>query len=151
MPMFVIRKLGIGEVRSTIITLQLANRSLIHHEGMIEDVWVKMDKFIFPANFVILDYEADREVLIILGRPFLTTRIILIYVQNGELTMMVQDEKVTFNVFKAMKYSDDLEYCSSVTLVDHLVSGKLEYKSSHEPLEQLILNVCEDKFDDADL
>ncbi|XP_063946059.1 uncharacterized protein LOC135151507 [Daucus carota subsp. sativus] len=73
MPMSVFRKLGIGEVRPTTVTLQLADRSLAHPEGKIEDVLVKVDKFIFPADFIVLDYEADREVPIILGRPFLAT------------------------------------------------------------------------------
>ncbi|XP_074376955.1 uncharacterized protein LOC141718468 [Apium graveolens] len=117
MPMSVFWKLGIGEVRPTTVTLQLADRSLAHPEGKIEDVLVKVDKFIFPANFIILDYEADREVPIIL----------------------------------AMKYSNDGESCSAITLVDDLVSEKLEYNSSHDPLEQLILNVSEDEVDDIDL
>nr|XP_017227786.1 PREDICTED: uncharacterized protein LOC108203384 [Daucus carota subsp. sativus] len=82
MPMSVFRKLGIGEVRPTTVTLQLADRSLAHPEGKIEDVLVKVDKFIFPADFIVLDYEADREVPIILGRPFLATGRTLIDVQN---------------------------------------------------------------------
>ncbi|XP_074354805.1 uncharacterized protein LOC141693561 [Apium graveolens] len=59
MPMSVFRKLGIGEVRPTTITFQLADRSLAHPKEKIEDVLVKVDKFIFPANFIVLDYEAD--------------------------------------------------------------------------------------------
>ena len=73
MPMSIFRKLGIGEVRPTMVTLQLADQSLAHLEGKIEDVLVRVDKFIFPADFVILDFEADKEVPIILGRPFLAS------------------------------------------------------------------------------
>ncbi|WP_217833218.1 retropepsin-like aspartic protease, partial [Picosynechococcus sp. PCC 7002] len=62
MPLSIFRKLGIGEARPTTVTLQLADRSIKHPEGKIEDVLVKVDKFIFPADFIILDYEADREV-----------------------------------------------------------------------------------------
>ena len=63
---------------------------------------VHVDKFIFPIDFVILDFEVDKEVPIILGRPFLATGRTLINVQKGTLTIRVQDDQVTFNVFKSM-------------------------------------------------
>ncbi|KAL5578661.1 hypothetical protein UlMin_011103 [Ulmus minor] len=55
------------------ISLQLADRSIKHPRGIIEDVLVKVDKFIFPADFIVLDMEEDREIPLILGRPFLAT------------------------------------------------------------------------------
>ena len=58
-----------------------------------------MDKFIFPADFVVLDMEEDQEVLLILGRPFLATGRALIDVQNGELTLRVKKEEVMFNIY----------------------------------------------------
>ncbi|XP_062100421.1 uncharacterized protein LOC133806320 [Humulus lupulus] len=73
MPMSVFKQLGIREVRHTIVNLELADRSLAHPDGKIEDVLVRVDKFIFPADFIVLDYEMDREVPISLGRPFLAT------------------------------------------------------------------------------
>ncbi|XP_062080534.1 uncharacterized protein LOC133785302 [Humulus lupulus] len=57
---FTIPSIGIGEVRPTTVTLQLADRSLAHPDGKIEDVLVRVDKFIFPTDFIVLDYEADR-------------------------------------------------------------------------------------------
>ncbi|KAL5552044.1 hypothetical protein UlMin_002220 [Ulmus minor] len=71
MPMSIFKKLGIGEARPTTVSLQLADISIAHPEGKIEDVLVKVDKFIFPVDFIVLDYEADLDVPIILGRPFL--------------------------------------------------------------------------------
>ncbi|XP_024990554.1 uncharacterized protein LOC112524838 [Cynara cardunculus var. scolymus] len=73
MSLSVFNTLGIGEARPTIVTLQLANRSIAYPKGKIEDVLVQVDKFIFPADFVILDFEADKDIPIILGRPFLAT------------------------------------------------------------------------------
>lgn len=70
MPLAIFKKLGIGEARPTTITLQLADRSVTYLEGKIEDVLVQVDKFIFHADFIILNYEANREVQIILGRLF---------------------------------------------------------------------------------
>ena len=71
MPLSIYKKLGIGEARPTTVTLQLVDRSFTYPEGKIEDILIQVDKFIFPADFIILDYEADHDVSIILGRPFL--------------------------------------------------------------------------------
>ncbi|XP_038882417.1 uncharacterized protein LOC120073686 [Benincasa hispida] len=87
MPSSIFKKIDIGEARPTTITLQLVDKSIKLPEGKIEDVFVQVDKFIFPADFVILDYEADREIPIILGRPFLATGRALIDVQKRELTI----------------------------------------------------------------
>ncbi|KAL5556867.1 hypothetical protein UlMin_039103 [Ulmus minor] len=126
MPMSIFKKLGIGEARPTTVSLQLADRSIAHPEGKIEDVLVKVDKFIFPVDFIVLDYEADLEVPIILGRPFLATGRTLIDMQNGELTMRVQDEHVTFNVFQSMKFPSDMEECSVISVADSSVAEQLE-------------------------
>ena len=71
MPLLVFQKLGLGEVKLTTISLQMADRSLTYPRGVIKDVLVKVDKFIFPVDFIVLDMEEDQEILIILGRPFL--------------------------------------------------------------------------------
>ena len=74
--------------KPTTITLQLADRSLKHPRGIIE-VLVKVNKFIFPTNFIFLGMEEDREIPIILGRSFLATGKALIDVQKGELKLRV--------------------------------------------------------------
>ena len=73
MPLSMFRRLGLGEARPTTVTLKLADRSLKHPKGVIEDVLVKVDKFIFPADFIVLDMEEDKEIPTILSRPFLAT------------------------------------------------------------------------------
>ncbi|KAA3487559.1 Aspartic peptidase [Gossypium australe] len=73
MPMFVFKKLGMGKARPTTVTLQLAGRSYAHPEGKIEYVLVSVEKFIFLANFIILECEVDKEVPTIFGRHFLAT------------------------------------------------------------------------------
>nr|CAN69639.1 hypothetical protein VITISV_040272 [Vitis vinifera] len=67
------RKLELGEVKPTTVSLQLADRSIKHPRGIIEDVLVKVDKFIFSVDFIVLEMEEDRDVPLILGRPFLAT------------------------------------------------------------------------------
>ncbi|XP_019257616.1 PREDICTED: uncharacterized protein LOC109235820 [Nicotiana attenuata] len=91
MPLSVFKQLGLGEPRPTTVILQLVDRSLAHPEGVIEDVLVQVGSFIFPADFIILDYEPDQEVPFILGRPFLATGRAIIDVCEGKMTMRVGD------------------------------------------------------------
>jgi hypothetical protein len=116
-------QLGLPEPKPTTMTLQLADRSVTYPRGIVEDVLVKVDKLIFPADFVILDFEEDKKIPIILGRPFLATGRTLIDVQKGELTMRVQDQTVSFNVFKATKLPTENEQCFRLEVVD---TGKNE-------------------------
>ncbi|KAL5572868.1 hypothetical protein UlMin_022465 [Ulmus minor] len=83
------KKLGLGEVKPTTGSLQLVDRSIKHPRGIIEDVLVKVDKFIFPADFIVLDIEEDREIPLILGRHFLATGRTLIDVHQGKLILRV--------------------------------------------------------------
>ncbi|XP_062113912.1 uncharacterized protein LOC133824910 [Humulus lupulus] len=76
----VFKNLVLGVVRPTTITLQLVDRSFTYPRGVIEDVLVKVDKFVFPVNFFVLDMEEDHEIPLILGRPLLATGGALIYV-----------------------------------------------------------------------
>ena len=77
----------LGEAKHTTKTLQLADRSLVHPLGVVEDLLVKVGKFILTDDFIILDMEEDERIPIILGRPFLATGRALIDVQKGELKL----------------------------------------------------------------
>ncbi|KAH9670524.1 hypothetical protein KPL70_017015 [Citrus sinensis] len=109
----------------TTITLQLADKSHAYPEGKIKDVLVKVDKFIFPVDFIVLDFKADKEVSIILGRPFLATEKTLTDVQKRELTMRVNDQQVTFNVLEAMMDPDEVEDFNFLCVVDLAVADKI--------------------------
>ena len=146
MPLSVFKQLGVGECRPTTVTLQLADRSHAYPEGKIEDVLVKVDKFIFPVDFIVLDFEADKDVPIILGRPFLATEKTLIDVKKGELTMRVNDQQVTFNVLDAMKSPDEIEYCNFISVVDFVVVERLHSCCSKEEINAVTI----EEFDDED-
>ncbi|PIN00194.1 DNA-directed DNA polymerase [Handroanthus impetiginosus] len=145
MPYSIYRTLGLGKAKPTSITLQLADRSLTYPKGVIEDILVKVDKFIFPAYFVVLDMEVDIEVPIILGRPFLATGRTLINVQKGELTMRVQDQQITFNVFKAMKFSNESDECFDVSLFDNLAGDESIAEQPLDPLERALLDLMDEE------
>ncbi|XP_022870709.1 uncharacterized protein LOC111389952 [Olea europaea var. sylvestris] len=105
----------------TTVTLQLADRSLIHPKGIIEYVLIKVEKFIFPANFLILDMEEDKDVPLILGRPFLATERALIDVQRGRLILRLREEYISFNVFTAMKLSAESDSCYQIDIINKTV------------------------------
>ena len=81
----------------------MANRTLAQPNGIFEDVLIKVGKFIFPVDFVVIDIEEDKQVPLLLGRPFLDTRETLIDLKKGELTLRVGDEAVHFNLNHSLK------------------------------------------------
>ena len=83
MPLSMVHRLSLGELTPTTITPQKVDRSMAKPEGVLEDVLVKVGKFIFPVNFVVMKMEEDNQVPLLLGRPFLATGAALIDVQKG--------------------------------------------------------------------
>ncbi|GJX09539.1 DNA-directed DNA polymerase [Tanacetum coccineum] len=98
MPLSIWKKLSLLELTPTQMILELANRSTTSPSGIPEDVFVKVGKFQFPADFVVVDYVVDPRVPLILERPFLRTARALIDVYGEELTLRVDDEAITFKV-----------------------------------------------------
>ncbi|XP_016173192.1 uncharacterized protein LOC107615660 [Arachis ipaensis] len=99
MPLSMMRRLSI-EVKPTQMSLELVDRSLVVSDGVIENLLVRVGKFIFPADFVILDLGEEENDSLIVGRPFLVTTRAIIDVEQRELTLRVNDEKITLNVFQ---------------------------------------------------
>ena len=115
MPLSIAKQLSLWEFIPTIITLQMADRSMVKPEGVLEDVLVTVLKFVFPVDFIILDIEEDSQVPLVLGRPFLATGPTLIDMQKGVLTLRVGEEAVAFNLIKSMQNIDiDRENCNVV-------------------------------------
>ncbi|GJY67413.1 reverse transcriptase domain-containing protein [Tanacetum coccineum] len=99
--------------------LKLADRSTTRPIGIAEDVFVKLGKFHFSADFVVVDYVVDPRVPLILGRPFLRTGRALIDVYGEELTLRVSDEAITFKVGNTSRYSyNDAESLNRIDAID---------------------------------
>nr|GFA82328.1 hypothetical protein [Tanacetum cinerariifolium] len=98
MPLSVWKKLGLPELISTCMTLELANLAICTPTGIARDVFVPVGKFTFSADFVIVDYESDPRVPLILGRPFLRTARALIDVHGKEMILRDCDERLTLNM-----------------------------------------------------
>ncbi|XP_075497140.1 uncharacterized protein LOC142534108 [Primulina tabacum] len=145
------RTLEIGEVKPSTITLQLADISLTYPRGIVEDVLLKIDKFIFPADFVILDMEEDQETPLIFGRPFLATGKALIDVHKGELTLRVGGDVVVFNIYNTIRGPNEVSTCNSIDIIDSCVSQVGAGKLTKDSLERCLLEsasiVDEDDWD----
>ncbi|GJY92825.1 retrovirus-related pol polyprotein from transposon TNT 1-94 [Tanacetum coccineum] len=108
MPLSIWKKLSLPELTPTRMTLELADRSITRPKGLAEDVFVKVGKFHFPTNFVVVDFEADPRVPLILGRSFFRTGRALIDVYEGELILRNGDERLIFHVDKhPQKHTND--------------------------------------------
>ncbi|XP_020421297.1 uncharacterized protein LOC109949626 [Prunus persica] len=138
MPYSLYLQLGLGGLKATTISLQLADRSVKYPRGIVEDILVQVDKLILPADFVVLDMEEaplhDRELPILLGRPFMATAKTIIDVQNGLLTITVLGETVQFKVFESLSHPSSSIDCCSIDVLDSLVFSKFLLAQSNDPL-----------------
>ncbi|XP_049352591.1 uncharacterized protein LOC125817043 [Solanum verrucosum] len=126
--------------------LLMADRSIKHPVGILYYILVKVDQFIFLADFVILDCEIDAEILIILGRPFLATRRALVDVESGKLKFRVNANEVTFNICKSMKQPSNIHVVSTMELIDKAVASVSHLMRKNEPLEFVLAN-----YDDSEV
>ncbi|GKE35101.1 reverse transcriptase domain-containing protein [Tanacetum coccineum] len=119
MPFSIFKKLGIGHLKPTQMTLKLANRSVTFSMGIAKDVIVKVKKFNFLADFVIVDFEADPRVPIILRRPFLRTARALMDLYEEKLTLKVRNEEVIFYTDKSSRNnSRNIHFVHCINIID---------------------------------
>ncbi|KAL7604300.1 hypothetical protein Lser_V15G15329 [Lactuca serriola] len=131
MPYSFFKKSNLPELRPIQMAIYLVNKMVTFPKGICEDLLVKVDKFIFPADFIVLDMEEDHQVLIILGRTFLNSACAIVDIRESKLTIRVGDDSITFGVDQAMKhskYSDDTAF--SVDILEELLEEWKEDKSS---------------------
>ncbi|XP_070011189.1 uncharacterized protein [Nicotiana sylvestris] len=132
-----LKKLELGEMKNTGVSLQLADQSTKKLKGIIENVLVRVDKFIFPVDFIVLEMEENTKVPLILGKPFLAIGRSIIDVHQGQLILSVDEERVIFDMHKIMKFPED-ESSSSCFQIDFLNDLVDVYKD-----DQLITDALE--------
>ncbi|GJW89943.1 reverse transcriptase domain-containing protein [Tanacetum coccineum] len=125
MPLSIWKKLSLPELTPTRMTLELADRSITYPKRLAEDVFVKVRKFHFPTDFVVVDFEADPRVPLILKRSFLMTGRALINVYGEEITLRVDNEAITFNLDQTTRYSSTND--KSVNRIDIIDAVCEEY------------------------
>ncbi|XP_019150572.1 PREDICTED: uncharacterized protein LOC109147367 [Ipomoea nil] len=139
MPLTLFNKLEIADMKPTTISLQLADRSVKYPLGVVEDILVKVGKFYFPADFLILDMGSDTDTSLILGRPFLLTGGVLIDMPLGKLIFRVGKEKEEFSISTAVKLPTFDESCLSVGVIENPSEEEFVKHSPSETPHQLEL------------
>ncbi|KAG9442239.1 hypothetical protein H6P81_018093 [Aristolochia fimbriata] len=150
MPLSICRILNLRELKETNIMLQFADRSTKKPNGLIEDVLVRIGKFIYPCDFVVLDMEVDWELPLILGRPFLATVAALIDVKQGKLTLRLNDEEIVFDIKQAIKNPsnscDDTFYF--IDVIDVCAEHVQQEVMIKDNLERCLVQSCTKEDDD---
>nr|GFA34637.1 reverse transcriptase domain-containing protein [Tanacetum cinerariifolium] len=119
MPLFIWKKLSIPTLNDTKMVLELADQTIFKPTGVVENVFVKVGKFYFPADFVVLDFVADPRIPLILGRPFLSTAHAPIDVYEGEIILRHDDQSLTLKCGDTPSISyNNFESLNKVDLID---------------------------------
>ncbi|XP_075112510.1 uncharacterized protein LOC142182253 [Nicotiana tabacum] len=116
------QQLDLGEIKGTSVSLQFANQSTKKPKGIIENILVRVDKFVFPVDFIVLEMKECPNKPIILGRPFLATGRAIIDVHQRQLILRVDEERDIFDMQKILRYSGDetSSSCFSIDMISYL-------------------------------
>ncbi|XP_075649875.1 uncharacterized protein LOC142620386 [Castanea sativa] len=139
---FLTEQLSLGELKPTTMRLQLADRSVKIPRGIVEDVLIKVDAFYFLVDFVVLDTEpapnANTQIHVILGCPFLATSNALINFQSGVMKISFGNMTVKLNIFDKSKQVLDNENICEVNMIGNLVHDTLIQSSCEDPLKDCL-------------
>jgi hypothetical protein len=148
LPYSVYLQLGVGELKPTSMTLQLADRSMKIPLGIVEDLLIKMDKFYFLVDFIVLDMEPIQvigiEIPVILGRPFLAMANALINCRSGVMKISFGNMTVELNIFYIRKQPLDYNQMHQVCLIEEIIDEVIEESSIEDPLKACLAQFCED-------
>nr|GEU57506.1 reverse transcriptase domain-containing protein [Tanacetum cinerariifolium] len=133
MPLSIWKKLSLPELTPTWMTLELADRFITHPKGVVKDVFVKLGKFHFPTNFVVVDFEADPCAPLILGRSRIDRALIDVY--GEEITLRVNDEAVTVNLNQTTRYSSTYDDLSITRPMTHLLKKETPFVFSKDCID----------------
>jgi hypothetical protein len=139
LPYSIYLQLGLGELKPTSMALQLADRSVKIPRGIVEDVLIKVDKFYFPVDFIVLDTEPVQnvgvQIPVILGRPFLATANALINCRTRVMKISFGNMTVELNIFDISKKSRESDEVGSVCVIEEILEEVMEESSIRDPLE----------------
>jgi hypothetical protein len=151
LPYSVYVQLGLGELKPTTVVLQLADRSVKKPRGIVEDVIIRVDKFYFPVDFIVLDTEPipnpNKLIPVILGRPFLATANACINCRTGEMEITFGNMKVKLNIFNAFQHPPDMSECFFLDIIEETVEDTLPYQLMKDPFEACLTHFGSEDFD----
>jgi hypothetical protein len=134
LPLSLLKRIGIRDLKPTKMTLQLTDRSMVYPAGILEDIPIKVGKIYIPTDFVVVDIKEDSEIPILLGRPFLAIAGAVIIVKHGKIAFHVGDEKVEFEIANLMNDPSIIDSCCMIDVIDHRVKECSLALSTHNGL-----------------
>jgi len=139
LPYSVFQNLNLGELKPTSVTLLLADRYVKVSRGIVKDVLVQVDKFIYPVDFIVLDtqhVEACNLIPVILGRSFLATSNALINCRNGLMKLSFGNMTLEMNIFNIYKQTGDDNDLQEVDFTEKLVHDQFQTTSSETEIDE---------------
>jgi len=155
LPYSVFQSLNLGELKPTFVTHLLADRSVKIPRGIVEDVLVQVDKFIYPVDFIVLDTQpikACNSFPVILGRPFLATSNALINCRNGLMKLSFENMTLEMNIFNICKQPGDDNDLQEVNLIEESVYDEFEStlsKTKFDKSEELQMIYSQEEIKDT--
>ncbi|XP_069152682.1 uncharacterized protein [Solanum lycopersicum] len=141
MSLYSYKKLVLGDPKPTAMLLLMADQTVKRLICILHDVLVKLDSFIFPADFMILGCEVNFKVRIILRIPFLGTGRSLVFMEKGKMKFWLNSEEVTFNICRSRKQSGELQSVFSITYrVENSSEVQIEEHLGVEALAAVVMN-----------
>ena len=145
MPLYFYKKLCLGDPKPTPMPLLMVDLTVNRPIEILHDVLVKVESFIFPVDFMILDFEVDFKVPIILGRPFLATGRALVDLEKGQMRFRLNNEELTFKVCRSMRQSGEIQVVSVISYrVEKPSEVQIEERLGVKALEAVIMNFDSD-------
>nr|GEU42238.1 reverse transcriptase domain-containing protein [Tanacetum cinerariifolium] len=148
MPLFVWKKLMLPELVPTRMTLELANQSVAYPSGIAKDIFVQVGKFTFPADFVVVDYDIDPRVPLILGRPFLRMAFALVDKSIHHFSGSTASLSDSFPSLMPFKASDSLleEFTDELALIESFLSGNddIHFDDNNEEIDPIFDEFIDD-------
>ena len=141
LPYSVYLQLGLGELNPTTVMLQLADRSMKRPRGILEDVSIKVDKFYFPVEFIVIDtepvHDVVNQILVILGRPFLAMANALINYRMRVMKISFGNMTVELNIFNISNQPLDHDEIRSMCLIEEIIDDWEKYKKAPQTTSRL--------------
>ncbi|GJR25567.1 DNA-directed DNA polymerase [Tanacetum coccineum] len=140
------------EPKATRMSLELADRSIQYPIGIVENVLIRVDKFVLPIDFVILDIPEDSRVPIILGIPFLAAARAMIDVFNKKIMLRVGDDEVIFDMDQSIKRSSaEDDECYGVNDLDDAINVEAQELLANDTTDSFLLKGLEKSIEQSDL
>ncbi|XP_019447340.1 PREDICTED: uncharacterized protein LOC109350570 [Lupinus angustifolius] len=138
MPLSMMKRIGGIQLKPTRMSLKLVDRSIKYPEGVVEDVLVKMHKFLIPVDFAVIYITEDTEIPLILGRPFMMTAKMGIAMENGKLLVRDADDEIEFDIFHLMHHPKDKGKCLQLDVTEEICAEHPQPDKSLEMQENRV-------------